>query len=333
MDAMQFTQALSRIWVLETRLLDKAKIERLLDAKSAEDAFRILGETDYSNVMGNVKRAEDYEIVLSADLRRLYKFVYEICPVKEIVDLMSAKYEYHNLKVLIKGKILQKDFSNMLIGLGKEDLGELKRKIDTDNFRGLKAPIQKAVEETLTQYELTKDPQIIDIIMDKHMFLALEKIKKDINYGFIDKIVNAMIDLTNVRTLLRIKKQEKGREFASLVLVDGGSIGKGKLLALLTDTPENIMAKLSFSNYKALIKEGMEAYIQTGSVTLLEKLSDNYIMSLMKDAKFVTFGPERILSYIYAKETEIKIVRIIMVGKLNNIAEEVIRERLRDVYV
>lgn len=56
-------------------------------------------------------------------------------------------------------------------------------------------------------------------------------------------------------------------------------------------------------------------------------------MALMKDSKFVTFGPERILSYIYAKETEIKLIRIIMVGKLNNVAEEVIRERLRDSYV
>ena len=36
---------------------------------------------------------------------------------------------------------------------------------------------------------------------------------------------------------------------------------------------------------------------------------------------------------IYAKETEIKLIRIIMVGKLNNVAEEVIRERLRDSYV
>ena len=71
----------------------------------------------------------------------------------------------------------------------------------------------------------------------------------------------------------------------------------------------------------------------TSEANLLEKLSDNYIMDLMKTGKLVTFGPERILSYIYAKETEIKIIRIIMVGKLNNIAEEVIRERLRDIYV
>ena len=32
------------------------------------------------------------------------------------------------------------------------------------------------------------------------------------------------------------------------------------------------------------------------------------------------------------KETEIKIIRIIMVGKLNNVDTSVIRERVREVY-
>ena len=99
------------------------------------------------------------------------------------------------------------------------------------------------------------------------------------------------------------------------------------------ESPENIISKLSFSVYSEVVREGLEGYIATNSANLLEKLSDNYIMALMKDSKFVTFGPERILSYIYAKETEIKLIRIIMVGKLNNVAEEVIRERLRDSYV
>ena len=100
-----------------------------------------------------------------------------------------------------------------------------------------------------------------------------------------------------------------------------------------TSKGENIISKLSTSIYSDLIKEGVESYIATNSANLLEKLSDNYIMDLMKSGKLVTFGPERILSYIYAKETEIKIIRIRMVGKLNNITEEVIRERLRDIYV
>ena len=246
---------------------------------------------------------------------------------------MSTKYKYLNSKVLLKGKFLEKDLSNMLIDLGREDLNELKRKIDTDNFRDLKGNVEKAVLEVISDFEANKDPQKIDIIVDRYMFKELDEIKKSLNYKFTDKLVNAMIDSTNVRTLLRVKKQGKGREFASEVLVTGGAISKDTLVAIINETPENIISKLSTSIYSDLIKEGVESYIATNSANLLEKLSDNYIMDLMKSGKLVTFGPERILSYIYAKETEIKIIRIIMVGKLNNITEEVIRERLRDIYV
>ena len=333
MDLMQFTQALSRIWVLETRLLDKAKIERMIEAPTADDVIRILGETEYANVMGNVKRSADYEEMLSAELDRVYKLVYEICPVKDIVNIMSTKYIYHNAKVLLKGKFLGKDFSNLLIQIGNEDINELKRKINSENYGDIRGNLGKAVLTAVEDFESTKDPQRIDIIVDNYMFEELVQIRKTLDYKFTDKLVNAMIDATNVRTLLRIKKQGKGREFAQEVIVPGGYIDKDTLVSIINETPENIISKLSFSAYSDLIKEGMEGYIATNSANLLEKLSDNYIMALMKDAKLVTFGPERILSYIYAKETEIKIIRIIMVGKLNNIAEEVIRERLRDSYV
>ena len=182
-------------------------------------------------------------------------------------------------------------------------------------------------------FEATKDPQRIDIIVDKFMFEELVQIRKSLNYSFTDKIINAMIDSTNIKTLLRIKKQGKGREFAQEVIVPGGYIDKDTLVSIINESPENIISKLSFSVYSEIVREGLEGNIATNSANLLEKLSDNYIMALMKDSKFVTFGPERILSYIYAKETEIKLIRIIMVGKLNNVAEEVIRERLRDSYV
>lgn len=332
MDVMKFTQAVSRIWVLETKLLDKPKVERMIEAQSASEALRILNETEYSNVSANIKRPEDYEEILTAELKRVYDLVYEISPIKEVVKIMSLKYDYHNIKVLLKGKVLGKDFSSMLIKLGNIDLQEIKRKIDGDNLKSLNGTLGKGVQEAMKVFEETKDPQKIDIIIDKYMYKELVEIKNSLNYKFIDNLVKAMIDSTNIRTLLRIKKQKKGRDFASEVIVDGGAIESSKLIALLNESPENIMSKLQSTIYSDLVKEGFEGYIATESASLLEKLSDNYIMDLMKDSKLVTFGPEKILSYIYAKETEIKIIRIIMVGKLNNIAEEVIRERLRDIY-
>ena len=332
MDVMKFTQAVSRIWVLETKLLDKPKVERMIEAPSASEVLRILNETEYANVSSNIKRPEDYEEILTAELKRVYDLVYEISPVKEVVKIMSLKYDYHNVKVLLKAKVLGKDFSSMLIKLGNIDLQEIKRKIDGDNLKSLNGTIGKGVQEAMKVFEETKDPQKIDIIIDKYMYKELVEIKNSLNYKFIDNLVKAMIDSTNIITLLRIKKQNKGRDFASEVIVEGGAIDSSKLVSLLNESPENIMAKLQSTIYSDLVKEGFEGYIQTESASLLEKLSDNYIMDLMKDSKLVTFGPEKILSYIYAKETEIKIIRIIMVGKLNNIAEEVIRERLRDIY-
>ncbi|MBE6053720.1 MAG: V-type ATP synthase subunit C [Clostridium sartagoforme] len=332
MDVMKFTQAVSRIWVLETRLLDKPKVERMIEASSANEVLRVLNETEYSNVSANVKRAEDYEEILTAELKRVYDLIYEISPVKEVVKIMSLKYDYHNIKVLLKGKVLGKDLSHMLIKLGNLDLQEIKRKIDGDNLKSLNGLLGKGVQEAMKVFEETKDPQKIDIIIDKYMYKELVEIKNSLNYKFIDNLVKAMIDSTNIRTLLRIKKQNKGRDFAEEVIVQGGAIDSSKLISLLNESPENIMVKLQSTIYSDLVKEGFEGYIATESASLLEKLSDNYIMSLMKDSKLVTFGPEKILSYIYAKETEIKIIRIIMVGKLNNIAEEVIRERLRDIY-
>lgn len=332
MDLMKFTQAVSRIWVLETRLLDKPKIERMIEAPSASEVLRILNETEYSNVSTNVKRPEDYEEMLTAELKRVYDLVYEISPVKEVVKIMSLKYDYHNVKVLLKEKVMGKDLSSMLIKLGNLDIQEIKHKIDGNNLKSLNGTLGKGVQEAMKIFEETKDPQKIDIIIDKYMYKELVEIKNSLNYKFIDKLVKAMIDSTNIRTLLRIKKQNKGRDFAKEVIVNGGSIDSSKLIDLLNESPENIMSKLQSTIYSDLVREGFERYIATGSASLLEKLSDNYIMELMKDSKLVTFGPEKILSYIYAKETEIKVIRIIMVGKLNNIAEEVIRERLRDIY-
>lgn len=333
MDVMQFTQALSRVWVLETRLLDKTKIERMIEATSAEEALKILNETEYSNILSKVKRVNDYEDILSYELKRVYELIYELCPVKDVVDLMSVKYKYHNLKVLLKGKFLSKDLSNLLIDLGIEDLKKLKSLIDLDNFDDLKGFTKKAVLEVVKDFEENKDPQKIDIIVDRYMFDEMELIKKKLDYNFTDKLVLATIDLTNIRTLIRLKKQGKGREFASKVLIEGGAINKDTLVSTINETPENIINKLSTTIYSDIIKEGIESFTESNSASLLEKLSENYIMSSMKGSRLVTFGPDRLLAYIYAKETEIKIIRIIMVGKLNNISQQLIRERLRDSYV
>lgn len=103
MDSMQFLQLIPRIRVYEKKLLDKAQIERMIDANTSEGALKVLQETEYAAFMNEVRRPDDYEILLSNELVRLYKTMYEASPLKEIIDVMALKYDYHNIKVLVKG--------------------------------------------------------------------------------------------------------------------------------------------------------------------------------------------------------------------------------------
>ena len=228
---------------------------------------------------------------------------------------------------------LQKDFSHMLIPVGMIDVQTLKHSIENNNLGDLNETMKEGIIKAKEVFEETKDPQVIDIILDNTMFKEMREIAKQIDDKFVDKYVKVTIDSTNIKTLLRVKKQKKDKDFLEEVIIEGGEIDKDTLISMLHDAPENISNKLAFTNYGEMIKLGIEDFTKSGSVNELERLVDNYIMNMMKEAKYIPFGVEPLLAYIYAKETEIKIVRIIMVGKLNNISGEVIRERLRDIYV
>ncbi len=333
MSNIKYVQAVPRIRSIENKLLDKAKIERLVDSNSADEAFKILQETSYGTLMANLKRPEEYEILLSNELKKLYSFMYEIAPEKELIDIMSIRYDYHNIKVLLKSEILGKDFSSLLIPVGTIKTSDLKTYISTENYGDLHSMMREGIKESKESFKEDKDPQKIDVILDNYMYKDLYSRAHSLNEPYLIKFIQTNIDLINLKTLLRVKKQNKSRKFLEETLLENGKIDKSSLVELLSVSLENIINKLQYSDYINVIKLGIEEYAQSKKLNIFEKLSDNFIMNFIKDAKYVSFGVEPVLAYIFAKENEIRLVRIIMVGKLNNINAELIRERLRDIYV
>ena len=79
--------------------------------------------------------------------------------------------------------------------------------------------------------------------------------------------------------------------------------------------------------------EAGEAAVKGGSLTDFEKLCDDAVLHQVATAKQVPFGPEVLIAYVAAKETEFTAVRIIMAGRIAGLKPDVIRERLRESYV
>ncbi|WP_426349596.1 V-type ATP synthase subunit C [Alloiococcus sp. CFN-8] len=333
MDKMMFNQVIPRIRVMETRLLDRSKLERMIDADTPFNSLKVLQETEYASLLNRVQRPEEYDTLLRQALNETYDSLYSMITRTEPVDFMALKYDYHNLKVLLKAKLSDKDFSDLLFPIGTVEADIIKYALENEDYRALNDYMVKAIVAVLEDFEELKEPQNIDIILDKYYFENLLSISKSINEEYLSKYLRILIDLTNIKIVLRIKALNKGREFLSKNLIDGGNIKMDKLNILFGEALENIHNRLAATNYVNIIREGIEYYINNSSLALLEKNIENYIMDYMKRAKTIPFGIEPIIGYLYAKENEIKLLRIIMVGQLNNVSPEVIRERLRDSYV
>ena len=333
MENEKYAEAVSRIRAMETKLFDESMLNKLIEIPSPEEAVKFLQETEYASEMQNIMKVQDYEIILSKELKKLYDFLYKAVPDKDLVDIMELKYDYHNIKTLLKAKALNKNYDYLLIKVKPDYTDKIVSSMQNDNYRDIPKIMGEAIQKSYSEFLTAKDPQVIDIIIDsymyKHMLIKAEKLGD----SFITDFVKLNIDLTNIKTLLRVKNQNRNRDFLSMVLISGGKVDKDILLSCLNESIENIVNKLMFTDYGNILKMGLKDYGKDKKLNKFEKLCDNYTMDYLKKSRYISFGPEPVLAYIYGKENEIKSIRIILVGKINKVPANIIRERLREAYV
>jgi vacuolar-type H+-ATPase subunit C/Vma6 len=96
---------------------------------------------------------------------------------------------------------------------------------------------------------------------------------------------------------------------------------------------EKIMERYRYTDFNRVVASGLEHYQQTGELYVFEREIDNFLMGILKKAKYRVMGIEPLIGFVYAKEIEIKLLRLILTGKLLQIKIEDLKERLRLPYV
>ena len=332
MKRKDYGQSVVMVRVLEKKLLTKNKLDRMIEAETPEEVMKQLSETEYSQNMFDIQQPQEYEKILKRETERVFNLVRELSNDKEIVDILSLKYDYHNLKVLLKGRLANKDFSTLLMDAGTQKIEKLKLKFDIKNYNDLPEEISKAINEVEKDFLENNDSQKIDIIVDKYYYENLLRIAKKINVSVIMDYAQGLIDFQNIITLFRVKKQNRDIKFLENVIHEGGTISKDKIVEAINDSVETIINKFRKEKIGSYLLRGLEEFSETGRLSGLEKISQNYLMELNKDSKYIIFGPEPLFTYLVAKEREISAIRMIMVSKINNIEISKIRERLGDTY-
>jgi V/A-type H+-transporting ATPase subunit C len=321
----------ARVRSVEKNMLTGERAEKMIDAKTTEDALRVLDDCYYGS--GDAINVDDYEILLTEEHKKTYDFITSIAPELDYFKMFLYPYDYHNLKVIMKSEYLGIEASNILINTGSIDVKNLKYSVKERDFLALTENMGNALKEIIEDFPKTNDPQIIDIILDKYCYDEMLKSAKSTNNQFIIDYVRMQIDAINIKSYVRLKKMNKSWDFFTKIFLDGGKIYEQIFIKNFDDPFDKFAENLLAYDFKEVFIEGTEALMKTKKFTILEKLLDNKIIEHIKYAKYVPFGIEPLVGYLIGKDNEIKIARIILAGKTAGISPELIKERLRETYV
>lgn len=95
---------------------------------------------------------------------------------------------------------------------------------------------------------------------------------------------------------------------------------------------EELIRSVGDRHYVELLVENIDLTEKRVRLTNFDRAADDFVLDYLKGARLVAAGPDTVIGYVYAKENEVVILRIIMMGNLHALAPEEIDNLLRGVY-
>ena len=331
-----------RIRKLENGLLNKDILDRMIKSNDIVSALKILTESDLNDYSFDLNNPSDFEDSLNQELLQTYDLIKSISKVSTFNFLyftFASKYDFHNIKTLIKSKYLKKEFSSELISpIGTLNVEKLNSAIKDEKYEDIPYSFEVLIKKTLTEYNKFKDPEIIDFVLDKERYVMIfNKIREteiiEEEEPYLRRFIKINIDLNNIINCIRAKIRGEKKTFTKEFLIPEGDFKIDNLIEVYDSPLSSWFEKLRYTDYKNIIELGVNYFQKNNSLMELEKLIDNFILNFSKIGKYITFGIEPIVGFITAKENDIKNIRIILSGKLNNLSPDEIIERVRDTYV
>ena len=322
----------ANIRTLENAIIGRERIERLLNTKTTSEAWELLSDWGVNivrNSDGNPMREE----TLLGILKGAYARLMELAPDSDALRLWLYPYDCNNLKAAQKAFVRGIDPTSMLFDFGTIPAANIVKMIETGNYEGLPTAMCKAAQEAMEEYSKTKNPQVIDLIVDKACWADMLAAAKASGEGFVIRLVQTKIDLLNTMIALRIlrmKSGEVGKVLFAEAFLEGGKLTRERMIDAMANGEDALLALVRHSEYSAFAEKFL---MSDGALSTAEKLADNYWMSLILENKFVPAGLEVMIAFLAAHEYEVKNLRIVLSGKEAGIAVATIRERIRDSYV
>lgn len=202
--------------------------------------------------------------------------------------------------------------------------------------------------EVVLDRELAKLKQLIsNLLLDKALLSLLEfnsqrcieDILKTYQSDFLEDYLRHLIDMYNIKTFLRLyflkeppEKLKENLSCAGFIKVEDFLKLYSQGLAIFLNHLEYVHKDSQILDYASILREPIEKLQQEESFVSLERVINDFLIQILKPAKYITFGPEPLLAYYFARINEMNLVRMVILAKLNSVSADLVKERLNSVY-
>lgn len=313
--------AVASVRARENSLLTKSDLEQLINAESYGKAITLLSEKGY-----DINEQSDYSAVLDKELNKVWEFLLDCAPEAEGLNALIVKNDFQNLKAVLKAEVMGYNAGEYLVNPCIVEHSKLIEAISSRNIKSLPDFLVAATEKAIDVLSKTESAQLCDAVTDTAALETIISFAKKSGDELLIQYANEYCLACDIKTAFRAIRTGKSSVFLNAAIADNALIDKKAFIDAALSGAEGFNEYLSsdFSDYKVALEKSASSF---------EKYCDDKITQIIKKAKMTVFGISPLAAYYVAKETEIKCIRIILSAKQSHISSDIIRERMREMYV
>ncbi len=283
-----------RVRARQGRLLTDKQYSEILESQNIGEIKNYLRE--YQN-MPNISMNSLWKRHWMSQLAETYDIIARIAPdnSKDAFSFLMKKWDIRNIKSLIiakEARLSADETMNLLVPFG-ELSDRLNTLVDTDNveeiLNGLEgtnyAPI---LEDALPQYKETGLILPLEASLDNYLLenlLRTAATPEDDNTALLHEYVGTMVDIANIKIILRAKTDGlKFEDIEPYMITKGYQVREWKLKELMEseDVP-GVINGLEGTDYSPVLSDILNDYSVGDSIAPFETALDNYINEIAKE--------------------------------------------------
>ena len=323
-DDWRYTFSAARARVLESVMLDRGVLLDMANAENLETALEMLGGSEYA-LSGRAKGLAGVEEMLLERRRSVRELFVDLMLDTELVEILKAREDFANMRLAVRRVVTERAVGTDYSDAGSVPAAQFEDIFEQENYERFPDYLQDAVEEAILGYYQNKDICQIDYGIDKMASAYKLGAAADIGSIFLLSLFRTQIDLTNIRTMLRLKMAERDERN---LFIRGGFVGIDRFVHGLEVGYEALATLFYPTPYHGVVEGGVSYLMAEQSFLHLEKDCQDYLMGFLKTTRVIAAGPQPVIAYLMMKESEIRTVRMVLTCKKNRMDTKFILDRL-----